>query len=67
MRASTGGNDGSLALTGLAASLTMAVLLAATAAIVLRFGGLPRWFGWTSAASSATRADPSAGTVPKTQ
>jgi hypothetical protein len=42
--------DGSLALTGLAASLTMAVLLAATAAVVLRFGGLPRWFGWTSAA-----------------
>lgn len=41
--------DGSLALTGLAASLTMAVLLAATAAIVLQFGGLPRWFGWTSA------------------
>ena len=59
--------DGSLALTGLAASLTMAVLLAATAAIVLQFGGLPRWFGWTSVASSATRADPSAGTVPKTQ
>jgi hypothetical protein len=42
--------DGSLALTGLAASLTMAVLLAATAAITLQFGALPRWFGWTSAA-----------------
>jgi hypothetical protein len=41
--------DGSLALTGLAASLTMAVLLAATAAITLQFGALPRWFGWTSA------------------
>ena len=41
--------DGSLALTGLAASLTMAVLLAATAAIALQFGALPRWFGWTSA------------------
>ena len=41
--------DGSLALTGLAASLTMAVLLAATAAVTLRFGALPRWFGWTSA------------------
>jgi hypothetical protein len=41
--------DGSLALTGLAASLTMAVLLAATAVITLQFGGLPRWFGWASA------------------
>lgn len=41
--------DGSLALTGLAASLTMAVLLAATAAITVRFGALPRWFGLTSA------------------
>jgi hypothetical protein len=41
--------DGSLALTGLAASLTAAVLLAATAAIALQFGALPRWFGWTSA------------------
>ena len=42
--------DGSLAMTGLAASLTMAVLLAATAAITLQFGPLPRWFGWTSGA-----------------
>lgn len=41
--------DGSLAITGLAASLTMAVLLAATAAIALLFGALSRWFGWTSA------------------
>ena len=41
--------DGSQGLTGLAASVTMAVLLAATAAVVLRHGGLPRWFGWASA------------------
>jgi len=41
--------DSSLALTGLAASLTMAVLLAATALVTLRSGTLPRWFGWTSA------------------
>lgn len=41
--------DSSLALTGLAASVAMAVLLAATALITLRFGTLPRWFGWVSA------------------
>ena len=41
--------DSSLALTGLAASVAMAVLLAATAVITLQFGGLPRWFGWVSA------------------
>jgi len=41
--------DSSLALTGLAASVAMAVLLAATAVITLRFGALPRWFGWVSA------------------
>lgn len=42
--------DSSLALTGLAASVAMAVLLASTAAITLQFGALPRWFGWVSAA-----------------
>lgn len=42
--------DSSLALTGLAASVAMAVLLAATAVVTLRFGALPRWFGWVSAA-----------------
>ncbi len=36
-------------MTGLAASLAMAVLLAATATITLQFGPLPRWFGWVSA------------------
>lgn len=41
--------DSSLALTGLAASVAMAVLLAATAAITLQFRALPRWFGWVSA------------------
>ena len=41
--------DASLALTGLAASLTMAVLLSATAVVTLQSGTLPRWFGWTSA------------------
>lgn len=41
--------DSSLALTGLAASVAMAVLLSATAVITLRFGALPRWFGWVSA------------------
>jgi hypothetical protein len=41
--------DSSLALTGLAASVAMAVLLAATAVITLQFGALPRWFGWVSA------------------
>lgn len=42
--------DSSLALTGLAASLTMAVLLGATATVTLQFGALPRWFGWVSTA-----------------
>ena len=42
--------DSSLALTGLAASVAMAVLLAATAVITLQYGALPRWFGWVSAA-----------------
>lgn len=41
--------DTSLALTGLAGSVTMAVLLAATAVITLQFDALPRWFGWLSA------------------
>jgi hypothetical protein len=41
--------DSSLALTGLAASVAMAVLLAATAVITLQFGALPHWFGWMSA------------------
>jgi hypothetical protein len=41
--------DSSLVLTGLAASIAMAVLLAATAVITLKFGALPRWFGWVSA------------------
>ena len=41
--------DSSLALTGLAASVAMAVLLAATAAVTLQCGALPRWFGWLSA------------------
>jgi hypothetical protein len=42
--------DGSLALTGLAAPLLMAVLLAATARVVLRSRNLPRWFGILSVA-----------------
>ena len=42
--------DGSLAMTGLGATLAMAVLLAPTAFIILRMGGFPRWFGWVSAA-----------------
>jgi hypothetical protein len=42
--------DAGLALAGLAAPLGMAVLLAATAAVVLRSGTFPRWFGWSSAA-----------------
>lgn len=41
--------DSSLALTGLAASVAMAVLLSATAVITVRSGALPRWFGWVSA------------------
>ena len=44
--------DSSLALTGLAASIAMAVLLAATAAITLQFHSFPGWFGWVSAALS---------------
>lgn len=42
--------DSSLALTGLAAAVTMAILLAATAAVTLQFAAFPRWFGWASAA-----------------
>lgn len=45
--------DSSLALTGLAASIAMAVLLAATAAVTFQFGALPRWFGWVSAVLAA--------------
>ena len=45
--------DGSQGLTGLAASIAMAVLLAASAAVVLQHGGLPRWFGWASAVLAA--------------
>ncbi|WP_346623701.1 hypothetical protein [Blastococcus montanus] len=41
--------DGGLALSGLAAPLGMAVLLAGTALSVFRTAVLPRWFGWTSA------------------
>lgn len=37
--------DGGRAVSGLAASLTMSVLLAGTAASVLQSGVLPRWFG----------------------
>ena len=42
--------DGGLALSGLAAPLAMAILLAATSAVVLRSRALPRWFGLSSAA-----------------
>lgn len=42
--------DSSLALTGLAASVAMAVVLAATAVITLQSHAFPRWFGWVSAA-----------------
>jgi len=45
--------DSGLALVGLAGSIAMAILLAATALIVLRFGALPRWFGYVSAALAA--------------
>lgn len=41
--------DGGLALSGLAAPLGMAVLLAGTALVALRSAALPRWFGWASA------------------
>lgn len=41
--------DGSLALTGLGATLAMAVVLAPIALLVLRSGRLPRWLGWSSA------------------
>ena len=41
--------DGGLALSGLAAPLGMAVLLAGTALSVFRTAVLPRWFGWMSA------------------
>jgi hypothetical protein len=41
--------DSSLALIGLAASVAMAILLAATAVITFQFSALPRWFGWVSA------------------
>lgn len=42
--------EGGLALSGLAAPVAMAALLAGTALVALRAGGPPRWFGWTSAA-----------------
>lgn len=41
--------DTGLVLVGLAATVAMAILLAATAVVALRFGGFPRWLGWTSA------------------
>jgi hypothetical protein len=41
--------DGGLALSGLAAPIGMAVLLAGTAVVTLSTGALPRWFGWASA------------------
>jgi hypothetical protein len=41
--------DAGLALSGLAAPVGMAALLAATASVVLRSGAFPRWFGWSSA------------------
>lgn len=40
--------DGGLALSGLAAPIALAVLLAATAAVALRSAALPRWLGWVS-------------------
>lgn len=45
--------DGGSALVGLAGSVAMAILLAGTALIVLRFGALPRWFGYVSAVLAA--------------
>lgn len=41
--------DSGLALVGLASTVTMAVLLAATAVVILRTGAMPRWFGWVTA------------------
>ncbi|MDP5181632.1 hypothetical protein QOZ88_03200 [Blastococcus sp. BMG 814] len=45
--------DGGLALSGLAAPVGMTVLLAGTAACVLRTTAFPRWFGWASAGLAA--------------
>ena len=42
-------HDGGLALSGLAAPVAMAALLAGTALVALAPGTLPRWFGWGSA------------------
>lgn len=42
--------DSGLVLVGLAGSIAMSILLAATAVIILRCGALPRWFGYVSAA-----------------
>jgi hypothetical protein len=42
--------DAGLVLSGLAAPLGMAVLLAATAVVAIRSAAFPRWFGWTSGA-----------------
>ena len=41
--------DGGLALTGLAAPLALAILLAPTAVVALRSDVLPRWLGWVTA------------------
>lgn len=41
--------EGGLALTGLAATLCLSVLLAPTAVAALRYGALPRWLGWVTA------------------
>jgi hypothetical protein len=41
--------DSGLAMIGLAGAIAIAVLLAATAAVALGFGALPRWFGWLTA------------------
>lgn len=40
--------DGSSILQGLAATMAMVVLLAATAIVTLRFRALPIWLGWAS-------------------
>ena len=40
--------DGSSILQGLAATMAMVVLLAATAVVTLRFRALPAWLGWAS-------------------
>lgn len=45
--------EGGLALTGLAATLSLAVLLAPTAVAALRYGALPRWLGWITAVLAA--------------